>query len=63
MEDLIFQIQWRLADELDDYKGRGNAYVDNNIREIQDLFKEENKKEEGHIEDKEVILVKPYEVT
>ena len=63
MENRIFQIQQRLADELDQYKERGNTYVDDNIREIQDLFKEENKKEKGHIEDKEVILVKPYEVT
>ena len=63
MENRIFQIQQRLADKLDDYKGRGNTYVDDNIREIQDLFKEENKKEEGHIKDKEVILVKPYEAT
>ena len=37
-----------LADELDVYKGRGNAYVDNNIQEIHNLFKEEeNRKEEG----------------
>ena len=63
MEDWIFQIQWMLADELDDYKGRGNTYVNDNIWEIQDLFKEENKKEEWHIENKEVILVKPYKVT
>ena len=34
------------------------------IREIQELFKEqESKKEEGHIEEEEVILVKPYEVS
>jgi len=52
-----------LADKLDAYKGRGNAYVNDNIREIQDLFKEENKKKEGHIEDEEVILIKPYKIT
>jgi len=63
MENRIFQIQWMLPDELDAYKGRENAYVDDNIQEIQDLFKEKNKKEEGHIEDKEVILIKPYKVT
>ena len=48
---------------MDQYKERGNTYVDDNIREIQDLFKEENKKEKGHIEDEEVILVKLYKVT
>jgi len=52
-----------LADKLDAYKRRGNAYVDDNIRETQDLFKKENKKKERHIEDKEVILIKPYKVT
>jgi len=53
-----------LADKLNAYKGRGNTYVDNNIQEIQNLFKEEeSKKEEGQVEDKEVILVKQYEVS
>ena len=53
-----------LADELDQYKGKGNKYVDDNIQEIQDLYMEEEKKEEkGVIEDKEVILVKPYETS
>ena len=53
-----------LADELDTYKGRGNDYVDSNIWKIQDLFKkEENKREGGKIKNKEVILVKPYEVS
>ena len=59
MENWIFQVQQMLADKLDTYKRRGNAYVDDNIQEIQDLFKEEeNKKEEGHIEVEEIILVK-----
>ena len=53
-----------LADELDTYKGKGNIYVNNNIWEIQDLYKEEEIKEKkGKIEDKEVILIKPYEVS
>ena len=53
-----------LADELDAYKGRGNVYMNDNIREIQELFKEEEiRKEDGRIEDKEIILVKPYEVS
>ena len=52
-----------LANELDKYKERGNSYVDNNIQEIQKLYKEkEMKKEERRIKDKEVILIKPYEV-
>jgi len=53
-----------LADELDRYKERGNKYVDNNIREIQELYiDEEMRKKEGKVEDKEVILIKPYEVS
>ena len=38
--------------------------MEDNIREIQELFKEEESKKEGeHIEEEEVILVKPYEVS
>ena len=64
MDDRAFQIQRRLADELDRYKGKGNSYVETNIREIQELYiDEEMKKEGGRIEDDEVILIKPYEVS
>ena len=66
MEDQVYQIQRRLADGLDAYNGKGNQYVDNNIKEIQELYKDmEQKKElrEGRIEDEEVILIKPYEVS
>ena len=53
-----------LADELDQYKGKGNDYVEGNIREIQELYiKEENGEEKGRVEDEEVILVKPYKVS
>ena len=46
------------------YKGKENVYMEDNIKEIQELFKdEESKKERGHIEEEEVILVKPYEVS
>jgi len=38
--------------------------VEENIQEIQELYvKEENRVEGGVVEDKEVILVKPYEVS
>jgi len=53
-----------LANELDHYKGRGNRYMDNNIQGIQELYvDEEMKKEKGKVEDDEVILIKPYEVS
>jgi len=64
MDNRAFQIQRRLADELNRYKGKGNRYVKENIREIQELYiKEENRGEGGVAEDEEVILVKPYEVS
>jgi len=51
-----------LVDKLDAYKERENIYVDDNIQEIQELFKEEEiKKEDGRIEE-EIILIKPCEV-
>jgi len=43
---------------LNAYRGKENSYVDDNIQEIQDLYKEE-----GRIKEKEVILIKPYKVS
>ena len=64
MDEQAFQIQRMLADEIDYYKGKGNEYVDNNVKEIQELYIEEEKKEEkGTIENEEVILVHLYEVS
>ena len=52
-----------LADKLDTYKGKENAYVEDNIHKIQDLCKEEEiKKKEERIEDEEIILVRLYEI-
>ena len=44
MENWIYQIQRMLADELDTYKGKGNKYVEDNIKEIQELYKEKEDK-------------------
>ena len=53
-----------LADELDHYKGKGNDYVDSNIKEIQELYmNDESKEEKGAVENEEVILVRPYKVS
>ena len=46
-----------LADELDRYKGKNNKYVDDNIKEIQDIYMDGEQKEKGTIENKEIILV------
>jgi len=64
MDERAFQIQRMLADELDHYKGKGNDYVDGNIKEIQELYmNEETKEERGTVENEEVILVRPYKVS
>jgi len=46
MDNRAFQIQRRLADKLDQYKERSNSYVDANIREIQELYMDEEVKRE-----------------
>ena len=46
MDEWAFQVQRMLADKLDQYKGKGNKYVDNNIQEIQELYAKEEKKKE-----------------
>jgi len=64
MDDRAFQIQRRLVDELDRYKGKGNEYVEANIKEIQELYMDEKIKKEGRrVEDEEIILIKPYEIS
>jgi len=64
MDERALQIQRMLADELDYYKERGDDYVDMNIKEIQELYMTEEKKENKEmIENEEVILVRPYEVS
>ena len=43
-----------LADKLDQYKGKDNRYIDDNIQEIQEIYMEEEIKEEkGIVEDEE----------
>ena len=64
MDKQALRIQRILANELDQYKGKGNRYVEENIQEIQELYTDKEKeKEEGKVEDKEVILIKPYKVS
>ena len=64
MDERAFQVQRMLADELDHYKGKGNNYVDSNIKEIQELYmNEEIKEEKKVVENEEVILVRPYKVS
>ena len=39
MKDHAYQVQHMLADKLDAYSGWGNQYMDDNIKEIQELYK------------------------
>lgn len=41
IEDWTYQVQKMLVDELDAYRGQENKYVDDNIQEIQKLYKDE----------------------
>ena len=63
MDERALQIQRMLANELDQYKGKGNRYVEENIQEIQELYMDNKREKEGKVEDEEVILIKPYEVS
>ena len=65
MDNRVFQIQRMLADKLDQYKKKGNQYVNENIWEIQELYIEEEvqDKGKGRVEEEEVILIKPYKVS
>ena len=62
IEEQVLQIQRMLADKLDQYKGIGNRYMEENIQEIQELYMDKGK-EKGKVEDKEVILIKLYKVS
>ena len=58
IDERAFQVQRMLANELDHYKEKSNNYVDSNTKEIQELYMNEEIKEEKEVvENKEVILV------
>jgi len=58
MDERAFQIQRMLADELDRYKEKNNKYIEDNIREIQELYtNEEINQAKGTVENEEVILI------
>ena len=63
MDNRAFQIQWMLTDKLNCYKGKNNKYVDDNIKEIQEIYMDEEQEKRGMIENEEVILIRPYEVS
>ena len=62
----IYQVQCMLSDELDASSGWGNQYVDDNIKKIQELYKDRDQiknTNQGQVKDKEVIPIKPYEIS
>ena len=66
MENRAYQVQWMLADKLDAYKGKGNKYMDDNIKEIQDLYRDKEQRKKSRKQemvDKEVVLFKLYKMT
>jgi len=64
MDEQAFQVQRMLANELDRYKGKGNDYMNSNIKEIQELYMNEEMKEDKEtVENGEVILIRPYEAS
>ena len=40
MENCAYQVQHILANELDVYSGWGNQYINDNIKEIQELYED-----------------------
>ena len=75
MENQVYHIQTLLANKLDRCKGKGNAYAEEHIKEIQNIYKQENQKVEqlmivnkekqweNQVQDKEVLLYKPYDIS
>ena len=66
MEDHAYQVQCILANKLDAYSGRGNQYIDDNIKEIQKIYKDREQTKntnQGQVEDEEIILIKLYEIS
>ena len=74
MENQVYHIQTLLVDKLDKCKGKGKAYAKEHIKEIQDIYKQEDqrvkqpmtvdkgKQWENQVQDKEVFLYKLYKL-
>ena len=74
MKNQAYHIQTPLINELDRYKEKGNFYTEKYIKEIQDIYKQEDqrvkqpvtfdkeKQQENQVQDKEVFLYKLYNI-
>ena len=69
IENWTYHIQKLLVDELDNCKGKGNKYAEEHIKEIQDVYKQDNQEIEKstinnreQVQEKEVFLYKLIDV-
>ena len=70
MENQAYYIQMLLVGKLDSCKRNGNTYALEHIKEIQDVYKQDNIEikepivddKRGQVQEKEVFLYKPYNV-
>ena len=71
IENQVYHIQQLLVDKLDNCKEKGNKYAEEHIKEIQDVYKQEDivmkspqtiDKGKQRVEEEEVFLYKPYNV-
>ena len=71
MEKQTYHIQQLLADELDNCKREVNGYIEEHIKKIQDVYKQEDivmmeqefTKGKQQMQDKEVFFYRPYKVS
>ena len=70
----MYYIQTLLANELNRYKRKENAYAEKHIKEIQDAYKQDQKVEQlitvnkgkqwkNQVQDEEVFLYKSYDIS
>ena len=74
MENQVYYIQTLFANKLDRFKRKGNAYAKEHIKEIHNVYKQEDqgvkqlmivdkeKQWENQVQDKEVFLYKLYNI-
>ena len=53
MENQTYHIQMLLVDKLDNYKGKGNKYTEGQIKEIQDVYKQDDQELKKPISDQQ----------
>ena len=69
MKNPVYYIQKLLVNELDSCKGKENEYTKEQIKEIQDMYKQDNQKprelmmnDKKQIQEEEIFLYKLYDI-